>query len=100
MSYDARRWPLTDQVWRQFGQFDLVMERTRVEPVLAARNEVGKAIAQARNICLVCFQQERCRSLLEHDEADAIMAFCPNAGFFDQCRQRGFCKTRKIKRGG
>ncbi|WP_162249050.1 hypothetical protein [Mesorhizobium sp. Root157] len=86
MSCDARRWPLTDQVWRQFGQFDLVMGGTRVDPVLAARKEAGAAIARARNICLVCLHQKRCRSLLEHDEADAIMAFCPNAGFFDQCR--------------
>jgi len=86
MSCDARRWPLTDQVWRQFGQFDLVMEGTQVDPVLAARKEAGAAIAQARNICLVCLHQKRCRSLLEHDEADAIMAFCPNADFFDQCR--------------
>jgi len=98
MCCDARRWPLTDQVWRQFGQFDLVMERIRVDPVLAARKEGGAAIAQARNICLVCLRQKRCRSLLEDGDAAAIMAFCPNAGFFDQCRQHRLPKTRSMKR--
>lgn len=97
MSCDVRRWPLTDHVLRQFGQFDLVMERTRVDPILAAHNDAGAAIAQARNICLACLHQKRCRSLLEHDEADTIMAFCPNAGFFDQCRQRGPCKAPNTK---
>ncbi len=97
MSCDARRWPLTDQVWRQFGQFDLVMERTGVDPVFAARKAGGTAIAQARTVCLVCLRQKQCRFLLEHDEADAIMAFCPNAGFFDSCRQREPCKIRNAK---
>ncbi|WP_286693510.1 hypothetical protein [Paracoccus sp. SCN 68-21] len=98
MSCDARRWPLTDQVWRQFGQFDLVMERTGVDPVFAARKARGTAIAQARNICLVCLHHKRCRSLLEEDEAHSIVAFSPNAGFFDQCRQHRLPKTRNMKR--
>ncbi len=68
MCSDARHWPQTDRVWRQFGQLDLVMERTGVDPVFAARKARGMAVAQARNICLVCLYQKQCRSLLDHDE--------------------------------
>lgn len=100
MSCDARRWPLTDRVWRQFGQFDLVMERIRADPVLAARKEGGAAIARTRNICLVCLHHKRCRSLLESDQADAIAGFCPNAGFFKQCRQHRLRNSRAMKREG
>ena len=85
MCSDARHWLQMDRVWRQFGQFDLVMERTRVDPVFAARKDGGMAVAQARTTCLVCLYQKHCRSLLEYD-ADAVMGFCPNADFFDQCR--------------
>ena len=87
MCSDAQRWPQTDRVWRQFDLFDLVMERTQVDPVRAARKESGKAIAQARNTCLACLCQKRCRTLLEHDKPGAVMAFCPNARFFAQCRR-------------
>ena len=88
MCSDARHWPQTDRVWRQFGQFDLVMERTRVDPTLAARKDGGTAVAQARDICLTCLHQKQCRSLLDQDDGGAIMSFCPNADFFDQCRRR------------
>lgn len=94
MCSDVRRWPRTKQVWRQFEQLDLVMKRTQVDPVLAARRGVGTAIAQARKVCLGCVDQRRCRALLEHGEPDTIMAFCPNAGFFEQCRRRELRKIR------
>lgn len=90
MSLDVQRWPLTERVLRQFEVFDLVMERTQVDPVRAARKDSGKAIAEARKVCLACLSQERCRSLLARKaNADEVMATCPNAGFFAQCRKQG-----------
>lgn len=100
MCSDARHWPQTDRVWRQFGQLDLVMERTRVDPVLAARKAGGMALATARNICLTCLHHKQCRSLLDHDDGDVILSFCPNADFFDRCRRRGLHRTMATKRGG
>jgi hypothetical protein len=100
MCSDSQRWPQTDRVWRQFDLFDLVMDRTQVDPIRAARRETGKAMAQARNVCLGCLWQKRCRALLEHGEADAVMGFCPNAGFFAQFRPHESCRHGKSKRTG
>ncbi len=90
MSADTRKWPQTDRVLRQFAQFDRVMDRIRVDPVLAVRMDGGAAVKQARDSCLACLRQQECRSLLYSDEASAIMTFCPNAGFLNQCRRREF----------
>ena len=86
MCSDVQRWPQTDRVWRQFDLLDLVMEHMQADPVAAVRAEEGKAIGRARDVCLVCPWQRRCRALLERGETDAIMAFCPNARFLEQCR--------------
>lgn len=94
MSADTRKWPQTDRVWRQFAQFDRVMDRLQVDPGLAVRMDGGAAMKQARNICLACVCQQECRSILEGHAAGAVMAFCPNTGFFDQCRRRGVSRTR------
>jgi hypothetical protein len=90
MSPGVRRWPLTDRVLRQFEIFELVMERTRVDPVRATRMDAGNAIAQARKVCLACPFQERCRSLLAREAGpDELLATCPNAGFLARCRRPG-----------
>lgn len=87
MYLGVQRWPLTEKVWRQFEIFDLVMKRAQVDPVCAARENIGKAIAEARNICLNCPVQERCQALLKKkSDPDEIMAFCPNSSFFTRCR--------------
>lgn len=86
MCPDQRHWPQTQRVWRQFDQLDLVMQRTGVVPVVAARKDGGKAMAQARNRCLACLHQVQCRSFLDHDNTAAIMEFCPNAEFLNESR--------------
>lgn len=89
MSADRRSWPQTDRVWRQFERFDLVMERVRVDRLRAVREDEGKALAAARDICLACRLEERCRRLLaREDDAAAVVAICPNAGFLGQCRRQ------------
>lgn len=93
MDAGDRKWPQTDRVWRQLAQFDRVLERIRVDPVFAVRVNRGAAVKQACDICLACLRQQECRSLLDGGEASAIMAFRPNAGFFDQCPRRGSCET-------
>ena len=100
MGADTRKWPQTDRVLRQFAQFDRVMECLRVDAVFAVRMNRGAAMKQARDICLACLCQQECRSLLDSDEAAAIMAFCPNAGFFNQCRRPGFYTNMAAKRSG
>jgi len=85
---DHERWPQTDRVLRQFVFMDLVMERAGVDPVLAARQSGGAALADARNICLNCSFQSQCRCWLERGGGlSGPSAFCPNAGFFTECRR-------------
>lgn len=86
MSSDARHWPQTQRVWRQFDQLDLVMQRIGASPVVAARKDGGEAMAKARNLCLCCLYQAKCRARLDDDAAKTIMEFCPNASFLDECR--------------
>lgn len=57
MGADTRKWLQTDRVLRQFAQFDRVMERIGVDPVLAVRMDGGAAVKQARDICLACLHQ-------------------------------------------
>lgn len=79
-------WPLTDRVWRQFAQFDIVLERLEIDPVLAARKSGGAAMANARDTCLACVLQRECRQLLDGgQDVLAILDFCPNAEFFREC---------------
>lgn len=86
MSSDARHWPQTQRVWRQFDQLDLVMQRTGASPVVAARKDRGKAMAKARNLCLSCLYHGECRARLDAGAAETIMEFCPNASFLGECR--------------
>lgn len=84
----AQRWPQTERVWRQFALFDLVMARMKVDPVLAARKDAGAAMAMARDRCLACPVQEQCRRALEEGgDIAGVMALCPDAGFFRDCRR-------------
>jgi hypothetical protein len=84
----VERWPQTDRVWRQFAQLDVVLERLEIYPVHAARKSGGTAMANVRNVCLACVLQRECRQWLENGrDADAILDFCPNAGFFRECRR-------------
>jgi hypothetical protein len=84
----VEHWPLTDRVWRQFAQLDVVLDRLKIDPVLAARKSGGTAMANARNTCLACVLQRECRQWLESGrDAAAILDFCPNAGFFRACRR-------------
>jgi len=85
MTVPSRQWPLTDRVWQQFALLDRVMDSMRVDPVLAARLERGKALAEARNTCLACPVQQRCRNLLDAGDVAGVLAICPNARFFRQC---------------
>lgn len=87
MQSGQRQWSQAERVWRQFEFMDLVMERIEVEPLVAARKCGGKAIADARNACLGCSFQRECRDWLERGSGLACLAeFCPNAGFFKECR--------------
>ncbi len=81
-------WPQTERVWRQFAQLDLVLQRLEIDPVLAARKSGGRAMANARDICLACLFQRECSQRLERgDDPRAVLEFCPNAGFFRECRR-------------
>lgn len=82
-----RRWPKTELVWRQFAQMDLMMERLDVDIALAARISRGEKIAEARNICLGCLSQVKCREWLEGQGGRQGAIFCPNYAFFDACRR-------------
>lgn len=82
----VERWPQSERVWRQFAWLDLVLGRLDIDPVLAAREAGGAAMAKARNACLACIQQRECSRCLEGcEDAYAILDFCPNAGFFREC---------------
>ena len=83
-----RRWPRTDRVWRQFTQLDCVIKRMDIEPLIAARKRGGLALARARDACRGCISDEKCRAWLGQDDNRAALAdFCPNIGFFEECRQ-------------
>jgi hypothetical protein len=84
----VEHWPQTDRVWRQFARLDIVLGRLGIDPVLAARKSGGTAMANARNVCLGCVLQRECsRHLEDGQDARAILDFCPNAGFFRECRR-------------
>ncbi|MBN9037426.1 MAG: hypothetical protein J0H53_15255 [Rhizobiales bacterium] len=87
MCSDVQRWPQTERVWHQFERLDLVMERTGVDRLRAAREDRGKALAEARDRCLACLVERRCAFLLAGGDPAAIMAICPNAAFLRQCRK-------------
>lgn len=86
----VEHWPQTERVWRQFARFDLVLERLQIDPALAARKSGGAAIANARTVCLACLLQYECgQRLKQGDDAYAVLDFCPNARFLEDCiRQR------------
>jgi hypothetical protein len=87
MQSGQRQWSQAESVWRQFEFMDLVMEWIEVDQLVAARKCGGKAIADARNACLGCSFQSECRDWLERGSDLAGLAeFCPNAGFFRECR--------------
>jgi hypothetical protein len=84
----VEHWPLTDRVWRQFAQLDVVLERLEIDPVLAARKSGGTAMAKARDVCLACILQRQCSQRLESEQqACTILEFCPNAEFLEECIQ-------------
>ncbi|MFC0208129.1 DUF6455 family protein [Chelativorans intermedius] len=83
-----QRWSQTHKVWRQFAQFDLMMKRTGVDPVAAARTSGGVEMAQARNVCLQCLEHRECRDWLANtQDLQPPPDFCPNALFFRRFRQ-------------
>lgn len=84
---EGRRWPQTDKVWRQFGQMDRVMRRLEIDQTIAARKDGGLALAQARDICRSCILDRRCQAWLDSNgNRNMLASFCPNAGFFEECR--------------
>lgn len=84
----VEHWPLTDRVWRQFARFDVVLDRLKIDPVLAARKSGGTAMAEARNVCLACIVQRECSQRLHGEqEVFSILEFCPNAEFLKECAQ-------------
>jgi hypothetical protein len=86
----VEHWPLTDKVWRQFAQFDVVLERLEIDPVLAARKSGGTAMAKARNVCLACIVQRECSQRLQGEQqVFSILEFCPNAEFLKECTPPG-----------
>lgn len=87
MRSDQRQWLQSERVWRQFALMELVMERMRVDPLVAARKCGGTAMADARNTCLGCSFHRECRDRLERcSDLAGFAEFCPNAGFFRECR--------------
>lgn len=73
-------WPQTARVWQQFTQFDRMMDLTGADPIAAARDLRGAAMAQARNTCLRCPLHRECQNWLDQGYAPSEPpAFCPNA---------------------
>lgn len=86
----VEHWPLTDKVWRQFAQFDVVLERLEIDPMVAARKSGGTAMATARNVCLACIHQRECSQRLQGErQVFSILEFCPNAEFLKECTPPG-----------
>jgi len=86
----VERWPQTERVWRQFARLDIVLERLKIDPMLAARKSGGTAMATARNVCLACIHQRECSQRLQGEQqVFTILEFCPNAEFFKECTQSG-----------
>lgn len=84
-----QHWSQTRRVWQQFAQFDLMMKRTGVDPIVAARKSGGAAMAQARDICLRCLLNRECQNWLKNSEGlQNPPDLCPNASFFRECVRR------------
>lgn len=67
------------------SQMDSVMERLGLDLNLAARKAGGAAMKEARDICLACPMQRRCREWLDGQTTLGEPNFCPNLIFFEQC---------------
>jgi hypothetical protein len=87
----AGGWPKARRVERQARLMGEVMERIAVDPGAAAREGRGIAFAAASRRCLLCRYGEECRAWLDRGGSDAAPTFCPNAAYFDRCREPARC---------
>lgn len=90
MSDFCHSWPVYNRVFRQAELMDRVMERLGAKQSVAVRRENGMAWYEARTKCIDCVHERQCRNWLEATtSSDAGSDFCPNARFFDECREGG-----------
>ena len=88
MSDFCYSWPLFNRVFRQAARMDRMMDRVGVSPSVAVRLESGMAWYEARTRCIDCVNEQSCRNWLESaSPLSAAPDFCPNAQFFQECKE-------------
>ena len=79
--------PQLARVLRQAETMDCMMDHVGVQRTTAMRKEGGAAWYEARTRCLACVAADHCRSWLADGSASPdCPVFCPNAAFFQSCR--------------
>lgn len=97
MSDSCYSWPLFNRVSRQATRMDHMMERVGVSPSVAVRLESGMAWYEARTRCIDCVHEQCCRNWLESaSPLSAAPDFCPNAQFFQECKETQSKPSRKL----
>jgi len=88
MRQSRQTWSQFHQVQRQYQHLDCMMEQLGISPLAAARLECGARLQAARGACAGCRDENKCRRWLDAAIVlEAPPVFCPNAGFFADCRR-------------
>jgi Family of unknown function (DUF6455) len=97
MSDFCYSWPLFNRVFRQAARMDRMLDRVGVSPSVAVRLESGIAWYEARTRCIECVHEQCCRNWLESTSpSSAEPDFCPNAQFFEECKETQSKPSREL----
>ena len=80
--------PMLNRVLQQAELMDRMMERLRIDPVVAARLENGMAWYEARSQCIACHSERQCQEWLKRAPTEPSIEppdFCLNTEFFRSC---------------
>ena len=80
--------PMLNRVLQQAELMDRMMERLRIDPVVAARLENGMAWYEARSQCIACHSERQCQEWLKRAPTEPSIEppdFCHNTSFFRGC---------------
>ena len=98
--------PMLNRVLQQAELMDRMMERLRIDPVVAARLENGMAWYEARSQCIDCHSEHQCQQWLKRAPTEPSIRppdFCQNTAFFRSCEltvpERSASQSLSLDRG-